>query len=197
MSRYLKFIIVVIAAVATAPTLHAEHDELQRYLTSVAHERDSIDFTNADTYFSESGLKPIEGVWRFSGSEGMFAIVADPATIFYKIIVVDSPDQNVLPGTVMGVCTEVGRQNHFDAQIFTADEMGVMSGTHRFTISLSDEGRLVIVPVVNKLKFNLWRLLPYMFRHSVKRVNNRPDNLDGAIRLYPPSETTPLSPRYL
>ena len=72
-----------------------------------------------------------------------------------------------------------------------------MSSPKRFTISLSEEGRLIIVPVIDKLKFNLWRLLPYMFRNSVRHVNNRPDNLDGAIKIFPPDLSNPLAPRYL
>lgn len=197
MHKFLKSILCLLMAVATAETLHAESDELLHYLSSVSQERDSINVTNAETFFQGSGLAPIEGVWRMSGSEGIFAVVADPATVFYKLIVVDSPDQNVLPGTIMGVCTEVGRQNHFDARIFTVGALDFMSAPQRFTMSLSEDGRLVIIPVVDKLKFNLWRLLPYMFRHSVKHVNNRPDNLDGAIRLYPATTITPLTPRYL
>lgn len=197
MCKYLKLFIVLLFGVMAATSLHAEPDELQRYLASIAQERDSINVTNADAYFSGSRLAPIEGVWRISGSEGIFAIIADPATIFYKLIVVDSPDQNVIPGTVMGACTEAGRLNHFDARIFTKGTIEKMSSPKRFTISLSEEGRLVIVPVIDKLKFNLWRLLPYMFRNSVRHVNNRPDNLDGAIKIFPPDLSTPLAPRYL
>lgn len=197
MRRNLKLFIALLFGVMATESLHAEPDELQRYLASIAQERDSINVTNADAYFLGSRLAPIEGVWRISGSEGVFAIIADPATIFYKLIVVDSPDQNIIPGTVMGACTETGRLNHFDARIFTKGTLEKMSSPRRFTISLSQEGRLIIVPVIDKLKFNLWRLLPYMFRNSVRHVNNRPDNLDGAIKIFPSDLSTPLAPRYL
>ena len=82
MCKYLKLFIVLLFGVMAATSLHAEPDELQRYLASIAQERDSINVTNADAYFSGSRLAPIEGVWRISGSEGIFAIIADPATIF-------------------------------------------------------------------------------------------------------------------
>lgn len=196
MNRLLPLVIVISAAVLSAVGVRAA-DELERYLASVAGTRVDIDVTGADNFFDGAGMSPAEGVWRLSGSEGVMAVISDPGTIFCKIVVVDSPDRSVCPGTVMGAITPAGRENYYDARIFTGCEEGLLSRPKRFTISLPDDSRMIMVPVTNKLKFNLWRFLPYMFRMSVTRVNDRPNNLDGAVRLYPEPADSPLMPRYL
>lgn len=194
----IALIIAIMTTALTPGELHAASDELEGYLSSVAGSRMDIDVTNADRCFSGKGSAPIEGVWRISGSEGLFAVVADPGSIFFRLVVVDSPDRNVLPGTVMGACTAVGRNNSYDAKIYTSGATtGILSRPRRFTVTLSDEGRLIMVPVTDKLKVNLWRFLPYMFRVSVTRVNDRPNNIDGAVRVYPEQAVYPLTPRYL
>ena len=197
----LKRIVLIVIAIATmlmAEPISAAPDELEKYLESVAGDREEINVINADAYFEGRGLTSIEGVWRMSGSEGMMAIVADSGTIFQRIIVLESPDRNILPGTVMGVCTALGRNNSYDARIYTTESTsGILAKPKRFTLTLSDDGRLIMEPITNKLKVNLWRFLPYMFRMSVVRVNNRPDNLDGAVRVYPEAKDSPLTTRYL
>lgn len=177
--------------------IYGRESELEKYLMSVRDNAEDIDMTSYVDYFDGQALAPIEGVWRTSGSEGMFAVVADRGGIFYRIIVVDSVDQRVLPGTVMGACTPAGREAHFDAQIFTSVSDKGLGARKRFTISLSESDHLVMEPVTDKLRINLWRLLPYMFRHSVTRVNDRPKNLDGAIRVFPLTNGSSISPRYL
>lgn len=193
----ISLIITLLAAMLPSLTLHASPGELERYLASAAGSRDSVDVTCIESRLEGRTLAPVEGVWRISGSDGMFAVVADAGTIFYRIVVIDSPDRSVLPGTVMGACTAAGRADSYDAWLYTSGEAGLLSRPKRFTLSLADDGRLIMVPVVNKLKLNLWRLLPYMFRMSVSRVNDRPNNLDGAVRVYPEAAASPLTPRYL
>ena len=193
----LSIIIVTVAALLAPLRLHAAPDELERYLSGQPRQTDVINVINADSCFAGRAVAAIEGVWRLSGSEGMFAVVADPGTIFYRLIVVDSPDRNILPGTVMGACTAAGRKDCFDARIYTSGATGLLSKPRRFTLTLDDDRRLIMVPVTNKLKVNLWRFLPYMFRVTVTRVNDRPNNLDGAVRIFPAPASSSLTPRYL
>lgn len=192
-----SLIIVLLAVFVWPGDVHAAPDELEQYLAGVSGCVVNMDVTDADAYFDGKAMMPVEGIWRMSGSEGLFAVVADPGTIFFRLIVVDSPDRNILPGTVMGACTAAGRADCYDARIYTSGDTGILSKPKRFTVTLDDGGRLIMVPVTNKLKVNLWRFLPYMFRMTVTRVNNRPDNLDGAVRVFPAAAASPLTPRYL
>lgn len=195
--RIIPLVTVIAVAVVSRVAAFADTGELDRYLSRAREVPVHIDMTCADAVFADRALAPVEGVWRISGSEGTFAVVADPETIFYKIILVDSPDRSLTPGTLIGAMTALGRKNSFDARIFTSEVGGLLSSPKRFTVSLADDGRLIIVPVTDRLKVNLWRLLPYMFRNSVKHVNDRPKNLDGALRIYPEPAVPPESSRYL
>ncbi|MBD5257687.1 MAG: hypothetical protein HDS52_03215 [Barnesiella sp.] len=175
----------------------APPSELDCYLAAAAGTSESITAIDAETLFAGRGLAAIEGVWRISGSEGMMAIAADPGSIFYRMILVESPDRTQRPGTVMGALTALGRKDSYDAMIFTSADDGNLGSPKRFTVTITDDGHLTITPVTDGLKLNLWRMLPYMFRNVVTRVNDRPNNLDGALRVYPLPALPPEIPRYL
>lgn len=189
--RILILLLLIPLRIAAQPT------ELEKYLLAERDSRKPVDITNVEDFFSGMNVSDIEGVWRMSGSEGVFAVMASPGSIFYDIVAIDVPDQSVLPGAVIGACTPAGREDYYDAQMFTSAEGGKLSAPRRFTISLAAPGNMVIEPVTDRLKINFWRLLPYMFRHAVSHVNDRPNNLDGAIRVYPTSAESPSTPRYL
>lgn len=193
-------IAIILAAMFMLPVRAAadtDTDALERYLLSEAGSSTGMDMTNIYGFFQSRKPSAVEGLWRMSGSDGTFALVGDEGSIFYRLIVIDSEDLNVAPGDVMGVCTAAGRKNSYDARIFTSVEDGKLTSPKRFTITLSDDGHLIIVPVNNHLRFNLWRMVPYMFRAAVTRVNDRPNNLDGALRIYPEPADSPFSPRCL
>lgn len=174
----------------------AGDDALERYLEEVSTDRYDVDVTNIRTLFDGRGLSRLEGVWRMSGSDALFAVIATPGSVYCTMIVVESEDMNLLPGTVMGVLTAAGRAGAYDARIYTGCDDGVLTSPRRFTITVSDDTHIVMQPVTDKVIVNLWRFLPYMFRDPVKHVNDRPKNLDGAIRLFP-GDGVMQQPRYL
>ena len=47
------------------------------------------------------------------------------------------------------------------------------------------------------VEFVAWRLLPYMFRSVLRERRERPRDLDGLLRVWPPDAENPLKPRYL
>ena len=67
-----------------------------------------------------------------------------------------------------------------------------------FTLKLSDESDLMTIqPFRSPIKFNLLRLLPYMYRRIVTIQDSRPENLDGAVKIFPRQDSHPLTPIYL
>lgn len=189
---------ILLAAMVMLPGYAAaETDALERYLLSEAASSTGMDMTNIYGFFQSRKPSAVEGLWRMSGSDGTFAVVADEGTVFCRLVVIDSEDLSVVPGDVMGVCTAAGKKNSYDARIFTSVEDGKLGAPKRFTLTLSDDGHLIMAPVSDRLRVNLWRMLPYMFRTAVTRVNDRPKNLDGALRIYPEPAGSPLSPRCL
>lgn len=144
-------------------------------------------------------LSNLDGVWEMTQGGGKMAIIpindADPSQGF-MLVVLNSSDRTILPGTVMGIALNAAKKGSFDAAIYSGSSDGKMTNPKRFTLTLNGENHLSIVPVKNRLKVNLRNLLPYMFRISVTRQNNRSDELDGAVRVGVTSGK-PLNPRIL
>lgn len=99
----------------------------------------------------------------------------------------------------MGYATQSAKAGSYDAAIYTSvDDNGLLSRTKRFTLELHDgESRLAFIRHRNGLRVDLRRLIPYLFRVSISTGNDRPRDMDGAIRLYPLSDAAPANPRYL
>lgn len=150
-------------------------------------------------------MERIEGLWRFAADGGRVAIerrqlrAGAAGASVYAMVVVESPDRAVRPGTVMGYLVATARADTYIGQIYTdmTDRGTALCRPRDITLRLTDsESRFAIEPIEKGLKINLWRLLPYMFRWSVKYVDQTPRDLDGCVRLYP-AATEPSEPRYL
>ncbi|MDE7143425.1 MAG: hypothetical protein K2N76_01345, partial [Muribaculaceae bacterium] len=87
----------------------------------------------------------------------------------------------------------------YEARIYTDFAVENRLGIPRtFTLHLADDGAaLTFKTRKSRLTINLFRLLPYMYRNVVSLRENRPDNLDGALRVYPPVASPRFGPRYL
>lgn len=153
-----------------------------------------------------SALHPVEGIWQMTADGAVIAIEqAEPFTTGqtltsgYRIVILQSPCRRVRPGTLMGYATPSAKAGHYDAAIYTSiDDNGWLNLTKRFTLELHDsESRLAFIPHRTGMRIDLRRLIPYLFRVSISTANDRPRDMDGAIRLYPISDAAPVNPRYL
>lgn len=196
-TRKIHALLPAAVAIAAGINVCQAQSALSNYLEQPCQRAPGFEPTAVDSIFADKALSPIEGVWRVTGEETLFAVVADPGTIFYRIIVVDATNRTLLPGTLMGAATATAQKNSFDALIYSHCSDGALSKPKRFTLTIHDNCRMVTAPVTDKLRVNLWRLIPYMYRFSVSRVNNRPDNLDGALRIFPSDSKARTAPRYL
>jgi hypothetical protein len=146
----------------------------------------------------------VEGIWQMVNDGAIFAIERDESArepYAYQMVMIQSPSRHVRPGTVLGHVVSTVKPGTYEARIYT--DFAVRTGLNiprRFLLKVSgtDDACLTISPEQSKWRFNLWRLLPYMYRNLV-RMNSaaRPSDLDGAVRIYPPSASNPLVPRYL
>lgn len=156
---------------------------------------------------SQLPLDQLEGLWRMSDDGALLAIErhrhpSAPATDMnhgYRIVMVQSPSRHPRPGTLVGYASPTAKAGIYEARIYTSltDRLG-LERPRRFLINLNNsENRFTLKPIKSGIKLNLWRLVPYMFRYSVRVSSNRPDDIDGAFRMFPQSYAEPLSPRYL
>ncbi|MCM1355558.1 MAG: hypothetical protein NC212_04025 [Staphylococcus sp.] len=154
-------------------------------------------------------LHPVEGIWRFAAEGTLMAIErtdnhelsADEAgTTLYRMVVVRAVDHTLRPGTVMGYLSPTAKRGVYDARIYSGqNDAGTKlhSPTKTFTLTLGDsDSRLVISNYGKSLRFNWWRLFPYMYRYIFTRKEKSPGEINGCLRVYP-APAIPASPRYL
>ena len=155
---------------------------------------------------AELPLRDVEGLWQFPGNGTVFALERDDfeATRF-RLVVVDSPYPILNPGDLLGYAYPTTKRGVLDATLVEIGENGELrkmrrSTEQKFTLTLNENDALVFTPVKrgHKISWNWWRLFPYMLRFNVSEVDTRQKGLDGALRVWPRSQTVPpAQPRYL
>lgn len=145
----------------------------------------------------------IEGIWSLPADGAEFAIerIAAGATmsaVRYRIVVLRTPDRALRPGTVMGIMTPAA-DGEYDAAIYTSvDGDGRLRAPRQFTLQLRDDNSAITIKrVKSRYSLELYRLLPYLLRRTIRSRNG--DNGSAtmtAVRQFP-DPVMPLSPRYL
>lgn len=153
-------------------------------------------------------LHSIEGLWRFAAEGTLMAIERDDSreilpdeagTMIYRMVIVSAADLSLRPGTVMGYLSPTAKRGVYDARIYTGrtDAATTLHSPKTCTLTLSDsDSRLVIARYGSSLRFNWWRLLPYMYSRLISRREKSPGNIDGCLRVFP-APAIPTEPRYL
>lgn len=162
--------------------------------------------------FSANGLRKeleslplhhIEGLWRFPSDGTEVAIMRMPTDRGsldepegYGIILLFSRNRALRPGTVIGRISPSAKEHVYEAKIYTFSKGSTLMMPKKFSLQLnSDDSRLVFDQKKSAISFNLWRMLPYAWRYSVKR-NRNSGSTSGCIRIYPEPDL-PHEPIYL
>ncbi len=194
-------ITTLILAALIAVTTHAARPLVRVPATSpVSQGYGLVDSVSAK--MSLRSLDPIEGIWELTSDGAVVAIEREPtttrgATTTYRITAISMPDRSVAPGTLMGRAASTANARKFDSLIYTNVTDGKLRSPAGFIITISDDDRLSLFHYRQGVKFNLWRMVPYMFRYSVSTIDERPKGIDGMVRLYPQSKKTTSFPRHL
>lgn len=186
-------IIIPVICLLSWERMHAQH--IEGYDTSnIVKER-----------MISLALQEVEGLWQFPSNGSVIAIERDDddATRF-RIVTVESPYLVLPSGELLGYAYPTAKRGVLDARLREILADGSVNthgpkGHQRFTLTLNDDA-IIFTPVKKgfRLSWDWWRLFPYMFRVRVSKVDDRPKNLDGAVRIWPRSTTTPpRQPRYL
>lgn len=153
-------------------------------------------------------LHSVEGLWRFASEGTLMAIERngdkapsgfDAETTLYRMVVVRAADMALRPGTVMGYLTPTAKRGVYDARIYTSrlDNGTTLHSPKTFTVTLTDDdSRIAISSYGTKLRFNWWKLLPYMYRYIFTRREKSPGDIQGCLRVFP-APAIPAEPRYL
>lgn len=192
--RLLTLLLTLVAAISAQARypLRQALDESDRHFPM-------FDRFNARSHFDDIQPDRIEGIWRLtSDDDARFAIIRHPRLNCYLMITVDATNRLIMPGTLMGALAPTAKKDVYDAEIYTSTSGSALSRPKPFVLTLNPlQNALIFEDGSTKTKINLWRLIPYMYRFTVSRHNQRPDNLDGALRIYPLPDHPHFGPRPL
>lgn len=142
-------------------------------------------------------LHALEGVWQFPGDGGTIAIerMGVGGGLVFDLRAVAAANRRIPPGTLIGRIAATADPDIFQGHIFSSIRKdGSLAKPVEVTISLNRaDASFKIRPIKKKWRFNLYRLIPYMFRMGVSRTDDTPTDLSGCVRICPPSPV-PLIP---
>ena len=130
-------------------------------------------------------LAPIEGIWRFPANGATIAITAISSTT-YNILLIDSPKLNAVPGTAIGTAVATAKKDTYDGTL-KSREFGKKGqiGSESVILTVSSNGRILIKPYSTKHSVSFRRWFNRIFGLNIVSTNTRPKDIDGAIRIYP------------
>ncbi len=124
------------------------------------------------------------GLWR-TGAGAVFDIVPAGAGS-YTLILIDSPDVTAPCPATIGTMTTTGTPGTYEAALSAGLTAASARKKHTCIITVQPGSETMTFTAYRKgRQLNLWRLLPYMFRISVKDIDTRPRGIDGAVRIAP------------
>ncbi|WP_295731694.1 hypothetical protein [uncultured Muribaculum sp.] len=204
----MRFLLLIFLLIPSLLPVVAEARELVDKLPARSYVIAGYD--NPDSVRAEMrrrALHRIEGIWSFPSDGASIAIerhrdMSKPGGsdgVHYRMVVLRSPCRSLRPGTVMGYLSATAKPGIYAAEIYTAGDGGpVLRRPKRFTLTLVDDAHLTFRQHSRKLKVNLWRLIPYMSRISMRLSDSdAPTDLDGCTRVFPRPLSGPVEPRYL
>lgn len=128
------------------------------------------------------------GIWETTASGSVLEFSRLPgARDAYSVAIVESADYRLEPGTPVGTLTATAVPGTYDAE-FTTDPAGgnrsLKSKKQHFIVEFDPLMRSCTFKAYRKGKrVNLRRLLPYLFRVAVIDRSERPEGIDGAVRI--------------
>lgn len=202
MKTIVKYIVVVLAIVVSSVDAMADKkypfrgEVLNGYEESVVRERcDSMD------------LQPIEGLWYYPEEEMTVMIERCEGTKLpeaqdYRIVLVDSEDVSLLPGTVIGYCKPTADARKYKVWIYGEQKLSILENLQACLGELSEDASLMLIKrneVKMRVRMNFTRFLPTLLNGlSVTATNSNDVKFpDGFRKIYPKVKTKNGKVRYL
>ena len=138
------------------------------------------------------GAQPLEGIWYYPDELITLCIERyklPSSNIEYRIILLDSEDLSLLPGTVVGYAARSAVANEFDMWIYTQHSSFTLINPHRCVGELSADYstlKLRQTELKVKIRVNFAQFLPTIFRGvSVVPQVNTESVPRGMTKIYP------------
>lgn len=203
MKQRLLILLAIIGFLSCCAATSAAARHLVDNLPSIAA-LPSAGFSTSDLrkQLSTLPLHHIEGIWKLTTDGSEIAIIRQEASPsnstdgVYSVILLKSPNRALRPGTVVGLIAPTAKSNTYEARFYTSSTGSKLYNSRKFHLKLdSEDARIEFDRKKSSFSVNLWRLLPYMWRYSVHKNEQRSDT-HGCIRIFPKPEL-PFEPIYL
>lgn len=132
-------------------------------------------------------LEPIEGVWQFPDDGARLLILRSTATT-YSIILLDSPRMDVRPGITIGKAKITPSPRTYDAELSNSPSGDKSLRKSTTKLVVTPEGMLRFSPYSQGVSVSFRRWIPYFLRLTFRRTD-KPDGLEGAIKVFPIDDT--------
>ena len=131
--------------------------------------RNGIDVDSMRTRLDESDLQPLEGIWYYPNEEMTLGIerYRGNHNIGFRIILLDSPDINVMPGTVIGYIAASAVDNKYQLWLYSQRDKVTLKKPLECVATLNKEATTLTFDPPKwkvKVRLNIARFLPTLFR---------------------------------
>ena len=127
-----------------------------------------IDIDSMRVRLDESDLQPLEGIWYYPNEEMTLGIerYRGEHNIGYRIILLDSPDINVMPGTVIGYIAASAVDSKFQLWLYSQRDRVTLIKPLQCVATLNAQATTLTFDPPHwkvKVRVNIARFLPTLF----------------------------------
>ena len=128
-----------------------------------------LDIDSMRVRLDETDMQPLEGIWYYPNEEMTLGIERyhGKHNIGYRIILLDSPDINVMPGTVIGYIAASAVDNKYQLWLYSQRKRTTLKKPLECVATLNSEATTFTFDPPRwkvKVRFNIARFLPTLFR---------------------------------
>lgn len=152
---------------------------------------DGLDVDSMRTRLDETDMQPLEGIWYYPNEEMTLGIerYRGPHNIGYRIILLDSPDINDVPGTVIGYIATSAVDDKYQLWLYSQRDRLTLIKPLECVATLNASATSFTFDPPHwrvKVRVNIARFLPSLFRG----VSITPDKVEerlpvGFRKIYP------------
>jgi len=129
---------------------------------------DGLDVDSMRVRLDETDIQPLEGIWYYPNEEMTLGIerYRGEHNIGYRIILLDSPDVNVLPGTVIGYIAASAVDNKYQLWLYSQRDRITLIKPLECVATLNPTATTLTFDPPRwkvKVRVNLARFLPSLF----------------------------------
>ena len=130
---------------------------------------DGLDLDSMRVRLDETDMQPLEGIWYYPNEEMTVGIERyhGKSNIGYRIILLESPDINLVPGTVIGYIAASAVDSKYQLWLYSQRDKVTLKKPLECVATLNKEATTFTFDPPRwkvKVRFNIARFLPTLFR---------------------------------